>query len=60
VYSALRFGRGGAPIWLTALQLAEAWGMHPDDVLQRPGGLKWAARWACYRDMLHKAQENAK
>jgi len=39
----------GAPIWISALQMAEAWGCHPEDIMTRPGGLMWAARWAFYQ-----------
>lgn len=53
---ALRQG-GRAPAWASALQMAEAWGMHPADVLARPGGLRWAARFRVYRDELHAAQK---
>ena len=56
---ALRQG-GRAPAWASALQMAEAWGIHPADVLARPGGLYWAARFRAYRDELHEAQKKAK
>ena len=33
-----------APVWLSALLAAEkGWG-HPDDIMRRRGGVKWAAR----------------
>lgn len=31
------------------MQLAEVWGCHPEDVMNRPGGLMWAARYSFYR-----------
>jgi hypothetical protein len=47
----------GAPLWLGVLQMAEAWGCHPEDVMTRPGGLKWAARWAAYRKEVRWVEE---
>ena len=32
-------------MWLTVLQLAETWGMHPEQVLHAPRGALWARRW---------------
>jgi len=48
----LRYGGGGAPAWVEVLQMAEAWGQHPDDIMHRPGGLRWAARWGAYQRAL--------
>lgn len=53
---ALRHGKGGAPAWLTALQLAEAWGGHPEDHMQRPRGILWAARQAAYKEQRAKVR----
>lgn len=39
----------GVPTWVLALQLAEVWGCHPEDIMNRPGGLMWAARYSFYR-----------
>ena len=55
-YVALRYGSAG-PTWLTALQLAEAWGQHPEDVMTRRGGLKWAARYIVYQKALDKVRK---
>lgn len=30
--------------------------MHPADVLTRPGGMRWAARFRVYREELREAQ----
>jgi hypothetical protein len=48
----------GAPLWLGAIQMAEAWGCHPADIMARPGGLMWAARWAEYRRQVRWVEEN--
>lgn len=47
----------GVPLWLGALQMAEDWGCHPEDVMTRSGGLMWAARWAAYRKEVAWVQE---
>jgi len=39
----------GAPIWISALQMAEAWGVPPWEIMEHPGSLMWAARWAFYQ-----------
>jgi hypothetical protein len=46
-------------LWVTALQLAEAWGQHPEDIMTRRGGLKWARRYVVYHEQLAKAKKNA-
>lgn len=47
----------GAPIWIAALQMADdGWG-HPEDIMTRPGGLKWAARRAFYRQQVEWVRE---
>lgn len=55
-YIALRYGTAG-PAWLTAIQLAEAWGQHPQDIMERKGGVLWAARYVVYHKALAKAQK---
>jgi hypothetical protein len=47
----------GAPTWIAALQMAEEWGCHPEDIMTRPGGLKWAARRAFYKQQVSWVQE---
>ena len=47
----------GVPLWMGVLQMAEAWGQHPADILTRPGGLMWAARWAAYQKEKHWVEE---
>ena len=32
--------------------------MYPEDIEQRPGSLKWAARWAAYRAAVRWVREN--
>ncbi len=48
---------GAPPSWLGVLQMAEEWGCHPEDIMSKPGGLKWAARWAAYRKEVAWVQE---
>lgn len=58
----MRYGTNG-PAWLTALQLAEAWGEHPQDIMEREGGITWAARWVVYqkaRERIRKLAEKKK
>ena len=43
----------GAPTWVTALQLADAWHVPPWVIMEHPGSLMWAARY-----MFYKRQEN--
>jgi hypothetical protein len=51
----------GVPYWVTALQLAEAWGCHPQDIMDRPGGLRWAHRYVFYKKQQRWVDEqNAK
>ena len=58
LYSGAVSGRiGPPPSWLGVLQMAETWGCHPEDVMTRRGGLKWAARWAAYRKEVAWVQE---
>lgn len=45
------------PTWMTTLQCAEAWGMYPGDLRDRPDSLLWAARRSAYRKALSKAEE---
>ena len=47
-------------MWGTALQLAEAWGVPPWEIMAAPGSRRWAARWAVYRAELKAAQERHK
>lgn len=57
IFLAVRYGKPGAPAWLTALQLAEkGWG-HPEDIMRRRGSIKWAARWAAYQEQVQKSRK---
>lgn len=47
----------GAPTWIAALQMAEEWGCHPQDIMERPGGLMWAARWSFYKRQMRRVEE---
>lgn len=49
---------GAPPLWLGALQMAEAWGTPPWEVMEHPGSLKWAARWAAYQKEKRWVEEN--
>jgi len=48
------------PIWVKVLQMAEAWGVPPWEIMQQPGSVRWAARWSFYREQLALAQEDMK
>ncbi len=48
----------GAPMWLGVLQMAEAWGVPPWVIMDAPGSLVWAARWAEYRRQVRWVEEN--
>jgi hypothetical protein len=51
----------GVPHWVTALQLAEAWGVPPWEVMERPGGMRWAHRYVFYQKQRRWVDEqNAK
>ena len=43
---------------MTALHLAEAWGLPPWEIMAHEEGGLWAARWACYQNEKHRAEEN--
>ena len=45
------------PPWATAIQMGEAFGMWPEDVMHAAGGLVWAARFTAYRKAYREAQE---
>ena len=53
----MRFGRPGAPAWVTTLQLAKEWGVTPDQIASMRGGLKWAARLAAYNEQVRKSSD---
>ena len=57
LYSAARYGRGNVPIWAVALQLSEAWGIPPWDVMAHPQGVRWAARYAAWKQAESQARE---
>lgn len=38
--------------------MAEAWGQHPEDILEREGGALWAARWSAYQHELAKINKS--
>jgi hypothetical protein len=48
----------GVPQWVGVLQMAEAWGCHPQDIMEREGGLLWAARWSFYRKQVRWVEED--
>lgn len=48
----------GAPLWLGALQMAEEWGIYPGDLVNKPGSLMWAARWAFYKKQKRWVEDN--
>jgi hypothetical protein len=48
---------GPPPTWLGVLQMAEAWGVPPWEIMRAPGSLLWAARWAAYRKEVHRIEE---
>lgn len=56
--NALRGRSRRVPAWLVALQLAEAWGMPPWEVLRAPGSLRWAHRWAVYQQAINRIRES--
>lgn len=49
----------GAPVWLAALQMAEEWGVPPWTIMQAPGSLMWAHRWAEYKKQLRWVKDNS-
>jgi len=49
---------GPPPIWLSALQMAEAWGCPPWEIMRERGSLVWAARWAEYRRQVRWVEDN--
>lgn len=48
----------GAPVWIMALQMAEDWGVPPWVVMEYPGSLVWAARWAFYHKQVRWVRDN--
>lgn len=38
-------------MWLPVLQMAEAWGCHPEEVMARRRGALWARRWSAYQEI---------
>ncbi len=48
---------GPPPSWMGVLQMAEEWGTPPWVIMQSPGSLTWAARWAAYRKEVAWVQE---
>lgn len=49
---------GPAPTWLGVLQMAEAWGVPPWEIMDAEGSLLWAARWAAYRKEVQWVEED--
>lgn len=47
----------GVPVWMGVLQMAEAWGTPPWEIMERRGGLIWAARWAAYKRQVRWVEE---
>ena len=48
---------GSPPVWLGVLQMAEAWGVPPWEIIRHPGSLVWGARWAAYRKQVQWVEE---
>ena len=44
LFLAVRYGKPGAPSWVTTLVLAEKWSTPPWEIERARGSLKWAAR----------------
>ena len=40
----------GVPPWVAVLQMAEEWSTPPWEIMRAPGSLKWAVRWAFYKE----------
>ena len=47
-------------MWVGVLQMAEAWGMHPEQVMQQRRGLLWARRWGILHDIKRRIAEGGK
>lgn len=47
------------PIWISALQMAEAWGIPPWEIMERSGSLRWMARWKFYREQVARVEKDA-
>jgi hypothetical protein len=48
----------GVPQWVGVLQMAEAWGVPPWEIMEAEGSLLWAARWAFYRKQVRWVEED--
>ena len=44
---------------MAALQCAEIWGQHPEDIMQRRRGMLWNVRRVVYEKASAKAKKNA-
>lgn len=49
-----------APWWLGVLQMSEAWGVPPWEVVEARGSLRWGARWAEYKRAVAWVEEQRK
>ena len=58
VEDVLRGRRSTGPAWLAVLQMAEDWGVPPWEIVNAPGSLRWARRWAIYRQALRRIQDD--
>lgn len=47
-------------MWVGVLQMAEAWGMHPEDVLTKRRGALWARRWGVVAEIKGRIQSGGK
>lgn len=45
------------PMEITAIEMAEAFGQWPGDIMERRGSLRWMAWYKLYHAQLNKARE---
>ncbi len=48
------------PMWVTVLQMAEAWSTPPWDITGHPGSVRWMARWKFYNEQVARVLEEAR
>lgn len=41
--------RGGAPLWASACEMSEVWGVPPWEIWERPGAARWINRMQIYQ-----------
>lgn len=47
-------------MWVAVLQMAEAWGCHPEQVMQAPRGALWARRWGVVAEIKQRITAKGK